>query len=598
MPNKKVIKRHLSLKLNPTDILAGILGASLNSSDATPKLRKDLVDRNWASILEWSGSISPQSYESPVSYFRDCQLAALVRKYPFTEDEIPGLNPRDAAVKKFFAAEHRCKRVNQRARVMRKRMNPHAQIYEYARGWIISVIGIKPDMTEILDECNFTAGASLGVHGNKTNIMRKVYAKRWTMTPAALPYALSALWANMHMRLCILPGTTVCYDPEIFRTCVKSKVENVNFNKITFVPKTATTFRSIAVEPLLNGYLQKGVDVVMRRKLRRVDIDLQNQEVNQLLSKAGSQLGSNPYCTIDLSSASDSLAYEVVKDLLPPDWFEFLCDIRAPQYELDDSRYTYEKFCSMGNGFCFPLQTLIFASVCHAVCKLVNGYDNRDFSVYGDDIIVRQNVALLVIEILRDIGFKVNRDKTFITGPFRESCGSDWFNGQDVRPVHITERMVDLRHLFAFHNSTLRSRRCELYFDKVRLYLRSIQGGQYVRPGLEPGDTCYSVPLDTFMLSRNGYWDRRIFQWVWSEIETRSTPDTLKHLNYEEHAKALMLAAMLGSKSSQPYTVRYSGTAYTTKVSRPYSDRYTNRDWQSSFKDASGARTIIRRNLA
>ena len=116
------------------------------------------------------------------------------------------------------------------------------------------------------------------------------------------------------------------------------------------------------MEPLLNGFVQKGTDLEMRRLLRKVGIDLSDQSHNQRLAKRGSEGGFNPYCTIDLSAASDSLSYEVVKSFLPAEWFEYLCDIRAPRFLLAGADHTerYEKFCSMGNGFCFPLQTLLF----------------------------------------------------------------------------------------------------------------------------------------------------------------------------------------------------------------------------------------------
>jgi hypothetical protein len=559
------------------------------------KLLGHLRAGHYARLLEWADTIDPQKYESAASYFAECQVAAFIRKYPFTNDEVPGINPRAAAIKKFFAAEHRCKRQNQRRRSLRKNFDPHFQKLEFAREYIVATIGIKPDIAAITSKCDFAAGASLGVHGNRTNAMRKLFAKQWTVTPSALPYALIGLWKNVHTRECILPGALVCYgtdersskDYDEFRSRVLQKVKLVSCNNISFVTKTALTDRSIAVEPLLNGFVQKGADEYLRDVLLRQGINLRDQRVNQLLARSGSMSDFDPFCTIDLSAASDSLSTELVRDLLPAEWFEFLSNIRAPWYKLDNSTRRYEKFCSMGNGFCFPLQTLIFASVCHAVSRFFDSESpvasHYDFSVYGDDIVVKQHLALATIELLRDIGFKTNRDKTFVTGPFRESCGSDWYNGQDVRPVHCDKRLVDIRQVFALHNSILRSQRCESFLTEASVYLRTLSPLPFYRPGREPGDTCFSVPLDVAMTSKFVSWRKASRRWAWREILTRARRDSMDHLNCVEHAKALMYAAMRGATSREPYTVRHSGRPVNRRVSRWWIDAYP---WSAADHDA------------
>jgi len=545
------------------------------SSTAHPdraKLLGALRARDYKTLLDWADRPTPQLYESTSSYFEDCQISALIRKYPFTSAEVPGLNPEATALQKFRSAEHKCKWQNRKLTARRKRWDDRAQLYAWARKYIERVIGIAPPLETIYGKCDITSGASLGVHGSKTNVARKIFAKHWTCTPSALQHAIPSLWANAQVRDCILPGAIKCYDPVLFVERVREKVKFVNYNQISFVPKTAKTHRSIAVEPFLNGFVQKGVDDHLRDCLRRIGIDLSDQGRNRSLARLGSVQGFNPYCTIDLSAASDSLSVEAVRSLLPPDWFEFLSEIRADQYLLPDgSVHTYEKFCSMGNGFCFPLQTLVFASICHACARFCS--DDDDFSVYGDDIIVRQNCALLVVETLRDLGFRTNVDKTFITGPFRESCGADWYEGQDVRPVHLDERLTDVRQLFAFHNSCLRSQRVELFTTELRPVLRSFGGSNYLRPGREPGDTAYSVPLDVAMNSPYVTWGRDSQAWRWREIRSRPTSDLFR-LDEIGYANILMLAAMRGANSAQPFTLRHSTTPTSVTVSRPWQDEY------------------------
>jgi hypothetical protein len=57
--------------------------------------------------------------------------------------------------------------------------------------------------------------------------------------------------------------------------------------------------------------------------------------------------------------------------------------------------------------------------------------------VFGDDLIVPSDCGHLILGSLRYLGFKVNRNKTFGTGKFRESCGGEYYDGHDVTPVYL-----------------------------------------------------------------------------------------------------------------------------------------------------------------
>jgi hypothetical protein len=389
------------------------------------------------------------------------------------------------------------------------------------------------------------------------------------------------------MRDLILPGEVKCYDPETFESLVKSKVEYVNYNKIAYVPKTARTSRTIAVEPLLNGFVQKGVDKYMRSRLRKVTgIDLTCQDDNAYMAYIGSKDGS--YCTIDLSSASDSISLEVVRDLLPADWFEFLDEIRSPSYQLPSEAKTsrYEKFTSMGNGFCFPLETLIFASLCYAATVQTTG-QGAAFTVYGDDIIVKPQAALLLTEFLREMGFVVNTEKSFYHGPFRESCGADWYEGQDVRPVNLDDRFEDVRNVMSFHNSFLRSERAESFSKDIRSYLRTLSREPVYRPSREPGDTAFSVSLDTAMSSRLVTWNRSVQQWRTIEILSLPADDKYVVLQMWLDNNAPMLSifnmdaelirfvsALRSEDGVGRFTLRYTTHVKIKPVSRPWSMKH------------------------
>lgn len=608
------VKSYLNLEKESLDIHVNVLRISLSSTchpqpwvppaswlATRQKLVGYLRSRQWDRLVEWAESVSPQRYDSPSLYFDDAQIAALIRKYPYTSEELPGFDPDNAALKKFLHAEHRCKWVNRRRRAKRSRFDPYAEALRLARSYIIKAIGLTPDLPAIYDKCDFTSGASVGCHGNATNLQRKLLADRWSVTSSALVYATGALWANAQIRDMVLPGHVKCYDYDLFANIVRAKVAITNYNKIAYVPKTARTSRTIAVEPMLNGFVQKGVDEWMRTRLKkRWGIDLRNQFDNSYMSYLGSR---DPltYSTLDLSSASDSISIEVVKDLLPSDWFEFLDEIRSPSYQLpgDDKTSRYEKFTSMGNGFCFPLETLIFASLAYAANVLTHG-KGKAFAVYGDDIIVQPSAALLLTELLQEMGFKVNTEKSFYFGPFRESCGADWYEGQDVRPVNLDSRFDDVRNVISLHNSFLRSERTERFSEAIRTYLRSLSSEPVYRPSREPGDTAFSVSLDVAMSSRLVTWNRAVQQWRTVEIlslpvedkfvQTRvesldryhSAGDLLDNLRVwtqnthirQMHEEVGLLNALRSEDGRSEFTLRYRSSVKIRPVTRPWSWSY------------------------
>jgi len=229
----------------------------------------------------------------------------------------------------------------------------------------------------------------------------------------------------------------------------------VRGNEIVFVPKNAKTHRIIAKEPHVNSYLQKGFGRYIRDRLRKVaNVDLKDQTLNQRLAKEGSITGR--LATIDLSGASDTISYELVRLLLPEKWFSLLSLIRSPQGFLREEGYWvhYHKFSSMGNACTFELESLIFWALCSAVLEIKGG--EQTLNVYGDDIIIPVEHYESVATIISYVGFSINEAKSFKDGPFRESCGKDYFLGHDVRPIFLKESISNAEVLFKLANSIRR----------------------------------------------------------------------------------------------------------------------------------------------
>jgi len=532
-------------------------------SEVSNKVLGLLRAKDFEGLLSWADSFMGDAvHVTAAEAYAANQLVALIKKYPFPAPDLKS-KAFDRAIGKFLLAEKRCRRYNLKFRGVGYSRVHLGHILDRMRRRIEYVLGVSPDLSSIYDrglisvygECNFGPGASIGVHGRSTNLARKLLAETWTCTPTALPYAVAAMSHDDHIYELLLKDgdRPVCMDSSLLQNAIEKRVRLVHYNKIVTVPKTTLVDRTIAVEPLLNGYLQKGVDVFMRQLLKRVGVDLSRQERNQRLAKLGTIEQNDPFVTIDLSLASDSVSSAVVRELLPPDWYHFLDAIRSPGYMLpgSDSVVRYEKFVSMGNGFCFPLETLLFASVCALYSKPV------DYSVYGDDIVVRQSVAQKVIKTLWCLGFRHNPDKTFLSGPFRESCGADWFAGRDIRPLTLDYELDSLSSIIKFHNMSLKKPLWGSFFSEVREYLREMVPLElrFCRPFEGDVFGAFEVPLDMFQSSPFSHWNRDIQAWGWYEIALKGVPDR-EASRHDRYPTVLTMAAVRGSLASMPFAKR------------------------------------------
>lgn len=223
-------------------------------------------------------------------------------------------------------------------------------------------------------------------------------------------------------------------------------------NVLFTVPKSTIIDRCAAKEPDLNMYMQKGVGNYIRRRLRYFGINLNDQSINQDLAREGSITGR--LATLDLSSASDSLSIELVSALVPPLWFGLLSDLRSPKTLIDGEWHENHMFSSMGNGFTFELESLLFWAIACAVRDL-SGYSGV-VSVYGDDIIVESGLFNSLSWVLGVLGFSVNSDKSFYMGPFRESCGGHYHDGHDITPFYLRRPLKTIRDVMIIANQIRR----------------------------------------------------------------------------------------------------------------------------------------------
>jgi len=233
------------------------------------------------------------------------------------------------------------------------------------------------------------------------------------------------------------PARAVPYVAMYAQSVIGHDTSNMKFvttecNSVITVPKNWKTHRTIAKEPTHATPFQLALDTLLKRKLLKWGIDLRSQTRNQELAREGSLDGS--LATIDLAMASDTLSYNTLAWMLPDDWFRLFSAFRSSEYKAPWGKGVYAKFSSMGNGYTFTLESLIFAAACKAVGA-------RKFSVYGDDIILESELAPRLTRLLNFLGFTINKEKSFVNpnSRFRESCGADYYQGRLVTPFYLRE---------------------------------------------------------------------------------------------------------------------------------------------------------------
>jgi len=409
-----------------------------------------------------------------------------------------GVSRETVARLKFLDSELKCKQVNElfRRRTVGHSFSPKLErVLHTARQKISAILGKVPTLDRL--EYRFGPGATTATTRKNASLRHKL-SDGVHCSEELYPLALSLL--REMPGLCEAAATSIRYDseeepdfdewPEDIREDVRQDWLRRRYTAgvtsyevpihvvdgyLHFVPKSWKTYRSIVVEPVLNGLYQLALGDHMTKRLAQAGVDLRDQSLNQRRAMQGSLRGD--LATLDLSSASDSIAIEVVAALLPLDLYLTLARGRSGHVvDRVIGRITLQKFSSMGNGYTFPLESLIFYALCHAaLVEDRQGVSSDEWvSVYGDDIIVPTENVDFVVEVLTHFGFSVNGSKSFSSGPFRESCGADYFRGFDIRPYY-QKTWVSARTLFSLHNFYVRRHRYDLA-ERVK---------QFIHPALQ-----------------------------------------------------------------------------------------------------------------
>jgi hypothetical protein len=433
----------------------------------------DCIERcDWLQLLSLKVDHSQYNTENRDEFFHDYLVTSFLKKFP----DLNVTTPRDrknACYTSFFETE---KRVEQEGRRFAITDPATTRLKEVGRefGRILGKLD-KVVAKEVCELASHGPGGALYYSTTGKRPSNKFSREPFSCTRRLLPFARSIMGDRWHDEV-FNDINYYQYFSMVEDSRSLKRVRSVDFVRdyaeFATVPKTALTDRPIGKEPLLNLYLQKGIGAYFKKRMKKFGIDLrEGQDVNRGLVADAWKLG---LATIDLKAASDSIATQILMRIANVtqngrDWLHLLnlartecMMLKAPS---SGKRILHElkKFSSMGNGFTFELESILFYCI---VRVIVPRKKYQYCAVYGDDIICPEEHAHAVIDLLVLYGFQVNQQKTFTSGCFKESCGHDYFYNENCRPVFLGSQAEDIavsRPIFIA--------------NAIRLYSRQINGG-------------------------------------------------------------------------------------------------------------------------
>lgn len=415
---------------------------------------------------------------------------------------------------------------------------------------------------QILDEARVGPGSSVGARGQ--SMYAKLFSSQLTTTSSELYVFYSNYIKYNH----------TFSEAECLRRERYDSYTVVNGSRSCFVPKTQDESRMICIEPSLNMFFQLGLGTILERRLRSISIDLKSQpEVNRRLAHLGSSDGS--ISTIDLTSASDSISLRLCRTIFPRWFYQILVLLRSPKTNIDGDDVHLNMISTMGNGFTFPLQTIIFSCLIRAAHRVMGEpiYDGKraNWSCFGDDLICSTRCVRQVLRLLAILGFLPNDAKTFYQGPFRESCGTDWFSGQPVRGVYI-RKLTSKQDIFVainLLNAWTAYTGIPLY-NGVQYLINGIKGLMPLIPldeNIDSGIRCPFNLLPNIRRDSNGsylYVGYRVRPYSYRVKQGGiHSPGRLPRLLY--NPQGLYLSAVYGELKNYRIPARHSRVLYSSK---------------------------------
>lgn len=326
------------------------------------------------------------------------------------------------------------------------------------------------------------------------------------------------------------------HEDQLLSCTVKDTIEA----KVIAVPKDVRGPRLICVHPAEAVWVQQGVRKVLERgvQIHRFSqnvvscsgkIRFNDQTVNGRIAMIASR--TRKWATLDLKDASDRVGQWLVSHLFG-EKYRYLACSRASSLVMPQINATIEATCyaPMGNATVFPVQSIVFWSICCAALQVAGCKNPASCFVFGDDILVPSKYAPSVVKTLESFGLAVNKDKSFWRGPFRESCGVDAFDGINVTPIRwklplVINDVSDLQPLSMLAMALRRSgyeEAASACYKHLRRFLRLLNRNlDYTNNPDHGGIAEYT--LNPYLVPR-AYWHKAYQYWVtrvWRLTEAR-----------------------------------------------------------------------------
>lgn len=310
-----------------------------------------------------------------------------------------------------------------------------------------------------------------------TKMLRQYYFRNadWMASRGAYGYGLAALRSAMSNAL-FVPDWSLITEGNV-------------------VAKDANNVRFIGHEPASKMILQQAVfkmwDETFRQTYVSESIDLSDQTRSKVATLVAS--ANSLSSTIDLSRASNRLAWDLIRKIVPESILQHLDAARTQNLRVGDNVVNLKMASTMGSANTFPLQTAVFYAVTvlaylyhsalvrkqhpnkradripQMTCASDAPWDEVGFEntltihthqslgnwlktftitskrnrgrhydiplVYGDDIICATQCVDILVLLLETLGLVVNTNKSFTkTDAVRESCGMFAVFGVDFTP--------------------------------------------------------------------------------------------------------------------------------------------------------------------
>jgi len=409
---------------NDTEDLAWKLAQAL-VEDFKPHLSADFRDkaeaataaRTVSAVRELNAVIGTSVYDFKCQY----QLSSWFKRFIFDEDVLTPQDVHARSVKKFM---------DNNARLLSFDYGNISDLTRSvlfsARGWLGNTLG-DFNSSAALRNCKFGKKSSVGIPKRKA-----CEGARYEVLTGSQE---QILWFKHCYGVYDRPGYEYARGRAerkklpMFYECTELEA--------TLVPKKFDSLRIIVPNTTIGSLHSSGIGGLMEEKLRFAGYDIRAlQPIHGELARVGSVTGQ--LVTADQVSASDNITVKLVEMLFEPRWAAALMAYRIGDVRVDGLLVNCPTYSTMGNGITFPLQTLVFLSLLYGV-KDVLGLANPVISVFGDDMIYDVSMHATVCTVFSELGLVINESKTFADGEFRESCGSDYYRGVNVRPAFYSQ---------------------------------------------------------------------------------------------------------------------------------------------------------------